>query len=69
MKILLLSILLISCSERELEQSVTQENGYYVVTTKVFRKDSLIQSYRVYTEPSKIDSIKKVYKTQAECLK
>ena len=69
MKILLLSILLVSCSERELEQSVTQENGYYVVTTKVFRKDSLIQSYRVYTEPSKIDSIKKVYKTQAECLK
>ena len=69
MKILLLSILLISCSERELEQSVTQENGYYVVTTKVFRNDSLIQSYRVYTEPSKIDSIKKVYKTQAECLK
>ena len=69
MKILLLSILLISCSERELEQSVTQENGYYVVTTKVFRKDSLIQSYRVYTEPSKIDSIKKVYKIQAECLK
>ena len=69
MKILLLSLLLISCSERELEQSVTQENGYYVVTTKVFRKDSLIQSYRVYTEPSKIDSIKKVYKTQAECLK
>ena len=69
MKILLLSILLVSCSERELEQLVTQENGYYVVTTKVFRKDSLIQSYRVYTEPSKIDSIKKVYKTQAECLK
>mgnify|MGYP003527428523 FL=1 len=61
--------MLVSCSERELEQSVTQENGYYVVTTKVFRKDSLIQSYRVYTEPSKIDSIKKVYKTQAECLK
>ena len=69
MKMLLISLLLISCSENKIEQLVTQENGYYVVTTNVFRKDSLIQSYRVYTEPSKIDSIKKVYKTQAECLK
>ena len=69
MKMLLISLLLISCSENKIEQLVTQENGYYVVTTNVIRNDSLVRSYRVYSEPSKIDSIKKVYKTQAECLK